>query len=96
MNPLIKQFYHEIGAWIDAGFPRHPAFSIDAGLCSNFRWWLEEHRHDPQLHFQHKQMFACFDCSITPFNADYPEYSSELNKFTNPKRLAWINLIRSL
>lgn len=88
MSPELKQFFAALQAWIDEGCPDGRIFSIHSGVCFNASIWSDE-RLDKELSSLLKKEFG--DC-LTPFNyiTSQPSYFSELNKFTNPARLAWI------
>ena len=39
---ILKQFYKDLQAWIDAGFPVHRSFKIDRAVCSQLRAYTKD------------------------------------------------------
>lgn len=78
----LQQAINEIYLWVKAGCPPHKYLHAEAGLCANISWLMG-----------YKQGEACkllFGENRYPFNSGRLDYLDETNKFTNPKRLAWL------
>ena len=78
----LQQAINEIYLWVKEGYPEHKDFYIGVGLCSNIDWVTKWCSVDINKYF--------FGEDEYPFNTNYLEYNAELNKYTNPKRLAWL------
>lgn len=95
---LLTNFYQDIQAWIDAGFPQG-IFRKDRGVCANLVFWSENEglsniawvELDLEMEDQFKQAGLH---ALYPFNNGQPaEFSIEFHSGTayqNPKRLEWI------
>lgn len=42
---ILKQFYKDLQAWIDAGFPVHRSFKIERAVCSQLIAYTEDAEH---------------------------------------------------
>ena len=80
----IQQALNQIYLWVKDGCPEHDLLDTCAGICSNISWVLNYEYDCAEVN----EML--FGEDETPFNADGRDYNKELNKFTNPKRLAWL------
>lgn len=77
----LQQAINELYLWVKEGCPDHKDFDCCAGICSNVSWFLGDSAEVAPLLFGDNEY---------PFNTCWQEYNSESNKFTNPKRLAWL------
>lgn len=78
----LQQAINEIYLWVKDGCPQHKYFSTDAGLCSNIGWVTKRYSVDINTYF--------FGEDEYPFDGDWFSYNACTNKYTNPKRLAWL------
>ena len=42
---ILKQFYKDLQAWINAGFPVHPSFRIERAMCSQLMTYTKNAGH---------------------------------------------------
>ena len=93
----MHRFYKDLSTWIDQGYPTYNEwrFSPNIGICGNlYIWGIERDLRDQEI----VQLLDEFKAQILnkhldpeyPFNGIPPAYVNEENKFTNPRRLAWI------
>ena len=91
MSPLLQEFYDEMYLAISGKQPTWFLHSV--GLCLNLRFFLDSKKKVTQwpicqeLKDQLKDRF--------PFNKDYNHFFSEVDKYSNLKRVEWINDHRS-
>lgn len=91
MSPLLQEFYDEMFAAINGKQPVW--FLHSAGLCLNLIYFLDHKKKVTQwpicqeLRDQLRDKF--------PFNKDYNHFFSEVDKYSNLKRVEWINDHRS-
>lgn len=78
----LQQVINEIYLWIKDGCPRHKYFDTCAGICSNIAWITKWEAVEVNEYF--------FGENEYPFNSGWFEYNNEQNKYTNLKRLAWL------
>ena len=86
IDRALRTFLTDWLAWAEAGAPDHPVFFPEAGLCSNARWWGEEHGIGMNLAFM-----DIFGDEDYPFGVD--AYNSALPKCEDPNRLAWVRAV---
>ncbi len=100
---MLTQFYKEMQAWVDAGFPTG-SLSTSYGLCTNLRVYVWANRRDLtprevddrilQLLGEMQDQFRAAGLDpVYPFNVDFADSDVESissTKYTNPKRLDWI------
>lgn len=101
-TPTLKSFYTALREWIDAGTPTDNLYMFDAdnGLCANLLCYLKGEGYGPStseyyaLDLEQWDSFTMAGLNGTfPFNSGPDStvgYAQEKNKYTNPKRLAWI------
>ena len=102
---ILKQFYKDLQAWIDAGFPVHRSFKIERAVCSQLIAYIKDAGHYGYIRDvtreELKREFreAGLD-TIYPFN-QVPENENDLGKsynkefaretfYFNEARLNWI------
>lgn len=78
----LQQAINKIYLWVKDGCPAHSYLDTCVGICSNVSW------------------ISCYESSEVnellfgdneyPFDDDWFSYNACTNKFTNPKRLAWL------
>lgn len=89
-------FYQALWDWIQSNFLNNPnEFEANCGLCSAIWDWhvAKDFTHESgvSLKEEMKQQFEDAGLDIQyPFDAQSWDYANTVNKFTNPKRLAWI------
>ena len=99
---MLTQFYKEMQAWVDAGFPTG-SLSTTHGLCTNLRIHVWETRGITprevedrilQLAGEMRDQFVAEGLDpVYPFNGGFADFDLEsisCTKYTNPKRLDWI------
>jgi len=91
MSDELKQFYRELWAWIQDGFPGHKVFSKYSPICLNLDRWaglrvlLTRENMDLLLDVVGDRCF--------PFNSPAEDFAKEHRDgsfYQNPKRLAFI------
>ena len=102
---ILKQFYKDLQAWINAGFPVHRSFKIDRAVCSQLIAYTKDAGHYGYIHDvtceELKREFreAGLD-TVYPFNP-VPGNENDLGKsfdeefaretfYFNEARLNWI------
>lgn len=87
MSPLLQEFYNEMYLAING---KQPVWFLNsAGLCLNLIYFLDHKKKVTQwpicreLRDQLRDKF--------PFNKDYNHFLSEVDKYSNLKRVEWIN-----
>lgn len=90
----LHQFYLDLLAWIATGCPHCREFSRFYGLCTNVRWWADDHdlSSDATVEAMRDTFVLAGLSRDTPFNPSKEAYIHEVHAgyFTNPARLAWI------
>lgn len=92
----LSLFYQAIWNWIQSNFQYNPnEFDTNCGLCSALWDWhiATDMAHELGMNLKEelKQQFVDAGLDIQyPFDEHTWDYTSTVNKFTNPKRLAWI------
>lgn len=85
MSKELKQFFIDLQAWVDAGFPEHSIFETDAGICLNLE------NYDIYLVYDLEEIF---DFKDYPFNDNKRvSFDNECDTDTlwqNSKRLAFV------
>lgn len=100
-NISLTSFYRAIQEWIDNGCNEEEnnphGFIRDWGICSNLDAYILSMGHSSRGEVFHAlnaelsvSLKECFSDHVYPFNTYACSYSDEENKYTNPKRLAWI------
>lgn len=94
MSPLLQDFYNEMYRIICDDSYRPEWFDCEHGLCWNLWKYLKSVGADFQtlsiIDFELTNSFLASGlCSEYPFNRCIVDFEKE-NKYTNPKRLAWI------
>ena len=96
MSDELKQFYRELWAWIQDGFPGHKVFSKHSPICLNLDRWagLRVFLRASVASENNTLLIDAVGSRWLPFNsADDPKYEHELRHgsfYQNPKRLAFI------
>lgn len=100
---ILKYFFIDIKEWVEDitvnGVPQDEKDTDDTfvsfyGLCSNFDIWITREGLMGQyieLITAQEDLFEEYPSIVTPFNSDDNQYCDEQNKYTNPKRLEFIN-----
>lgn len=94
----LKQFYTELQAWIDAGFPEHAHFHPNMGLCSNLNDWIEFNQYDDDIFHAlntelTQQFIAAGLNNVFPFNPISVHGKTTYTigfKYDNEARLTWV------
>ena len=99
---ILKQFYKDLQAWINAGFPVHPSFRIENAMCSQLMAYTknEGYIRDVTCEALKREFREAGLCPIYPFN---PVSKKENSKgltfdkefiyktfYSNKARLKWI------
>lgn len=94
MSPELQKFFDELGAWIDAGCPKHDDFLKGVGSCTNLSYFAESLENGDELTKELNRLLeAEFDDPFFPFGG-WDVYKQG-NHYANTERLAWINKHRS-
>ena len=100
---ILHCFFVDIKEWVEDiaanGIPQHERDTDDNfvsfyGLCSNFDNWITREGlmwQYIELITAQEDLFEEYPSIVTPFNSDDNQYCDEQNKYTNPKRLEFIN-----
>ena len=102
---ILKQFYKDLQAWINAGFPVHPSFRIECAMCSQLMTYTENAGYygyicDVTLGALKREFCEAGLCTVYPFNPA-EESEHDLGKsfneefaretfYENEARLNWI------
>lgn len=78
----LQQAINEIYMWVKEGYPKHDYFDTYIGLCSNLSFVSD---------YESTEINSMlFGENEYPFNSKPGNYHEEDNKYTNPKRLTWL------
>lgn len=78
----FQQAINKIYLWVKNGCPEHDYFDVYFGLCTNIMFAANCGCGDIS--------YILFKGNEYPFNDNPSDYFNEDNKYTNPKRLAWL------
>lgn len=78
----LQQAINEIYLWVKDGCPEHNYLDACAGICSNVSWI--------SCYESGEVNELLFGDNEYPFDGDRFSYNTCTNKYTNPKRLAWL------
>ena len=102
---ILKQFYKDLQAWIDAGFPVHRSFKIERAICSQLMTYTENAGYygyicDVTFGALKREFCEAGLCPIYPFNPveeSEPDLGKSYNEefaretfYENEARLNWI------
>ena len=102
---ILKQFYKDLQAWIDAGFPVHPSFKIERAVCLQLLTYTKNEGYYGYIHgatceaLKREFWEAGLD-TVYPFNPlpgnendlcrSYDEEFARKTLYFNKARLNWI------
>lgn len=84
----LQQAINEIYLWVKDGCPEHKYLYVCAGICSNVSWISSYNSNEVNE--------LLFGDNEYPFDGDWFSYRTCANKFTNPKRLAWLQELQTV
>jgi len=91
IDRALHAFLTDWLTWAEAGAPDHPVFFPEAGLCSNARWWGEEHGIGIDMDLAFMDIFGGesyqFGCKA------FYERSRNRTQHLDPNRLAWVRAV---
>ena len=102
---ILKQFYKDLQAWINAGFPVHRSFKIERAVCSQLMTYTEDAGHygyilDVTCEELKREFLEAGLCAVYPFNPveeSEPDLGKSYNEefaretfYFNEARLNWI------
>lgn len=96
MSPLLKAFYRDYAAWLEAGAPDGAPFYRGEGLCVEItRWALSSDNGDYTLGLRREmqRQFRSAGLSDTfPFGGanEYAQRHSDETQHENQARIAWV------
>lgn len=85
LGKKVATYIGLIQEWVEAGFPKHPKFRKDFGICANI------YQIDTSPAIKDYLIRECFNGDAYPFdNGSGKYFHSYDDKYANPERLAWL------